>query len=462
MESLLARCWAATLKDAPGATAVIDAATGKRWSRYALERAAARIAKSYQSCVPRPWHRRVIISVPNGGEWFSVFLGLVSAGAIPVPIDPAEPLDSLLAASAALGVTHYWRDGQFSQVLRSRRTPGRVRSECLVKLTSGSSGIPKGLPATGKQMMADGRQICATMGIRPSDSNLAAIPLGYSYGLGNLVMPLVLQGTRVICASSSLPHALAADAARYKPTVFPAVPPVLKALAASDLAAGSLDSLRLVISAGSPLQPEVAQAFHAKFGTRVHGFYGTSETGGIAYDRSGEATMAARSVGTPMEGVRIDSGRGGTFSVSSAAVLGKGRFAPADRALTNEWGELVLLGRTDRAVKIAGRRVDLAEIERAMRSLPGIRDAYVHALEGADSVLSAAAVSDLSPAEIRRMLRLRLAPWKVPGRILALPDFPVTGRGKTDFNALRQVLSTPRTATSSSTLSAARQISART
>ena len=112
---------------------------------------------------------------------------------------------------------------------------------------------------TDAQFAADGRQICESMGIGPDDTNLAAIPFGYSYGLGNLVAPLILQGTRILCISSALPHAIASDAVRHKPTVFPAVPPILKALVESDVAARSLASLRLVISAGSALPPEDRQ-----------------------------------------------------------------------------------------------------------------------------------------------------------------------------------------------------------
>jgi acyl-coenzyme A synthetase/AMP-(fatty) acid ligase len=298
------------------------------------------------------------------------------------------------------------------------------------------------------------------MGIGPDDSNLAAIPLGYSYGLGSLVVPLLLQGTQVVCVSSALPHALATDAARYRPTVFPAVPPILGALAASDVPRRSLSSLRLVVSAGSALAPGAARAFARKFGVRVRGFYGTSETGGIAFDPRGDATLAGRAVGRPVSGVGIAPGRAGRFTVSSPAVRGRGSFSPADRGMINGLGELVLLGRTDRAVKVAGRRVDLAEIESALRSLPGIRDAFAH-MEGAPgAVLSAAAVTALPPAEIRRLLRPRIASWKIPARIVALAEFPATARGKTDARRLRQILSAPRTATSISTLSAARQMSA--
>ena len=111
-------------------------------------------------------------------------------------------------------------------------------------------------------------------------------------------------------------------------------------------------------------------------------------------------------------------------------------------------------------VKVAGRRVDLAEIEAALRALPGIRDAYAHVSAGAAPALSAAVLTALSAAEIRRLLRPRAASWKVPSRIVTLPEFPVTSRGKTDARRLRQILSAPRTATSISTLRAERQISA--
>jgi long-chain acyl-CoA synthetase len=465
MTDTLFRHWTATLGRAPAEVAVVDAASGRAWSRAALGAAAAGWAGSFAQCAGRTPLAgcRVAMSVPNGAEWFQVFLGLLSLGAVPAPIDPSEPEAAQFGAARSIGAPWIWREGG----LRPAGPRGRSRSarpsssgECLVKLTSGSSGEPRGLAVTHGQMEADGRQICASMGIGPQDANLAVIPLGYSYGLGNLVAPLILQGTRVICLSSSLPHAIASDARRLKPTVFPAVPPILRALVASDVTPRSLASLRLVISAGSPLSPEVSRAFDAKFGLRVHGFYGTSETGGIAFDSDGGATLAGRSVGRPLEGVRIAFGRGGRFRVSSPAVLGTGRFSPADRAELNGKGELVLLGRTDRVVKLGGRRVDLAEIEASLRSLPGVRDAFAQAPGGADASLSAAVATDLGPPEIRRLLRARLASWKIPGRIVALGEFPRTERGKADTRRLRQILTAPRTATSISMLRADRQMSA--
>jgi len=403
------------------------------------------------------------MSLPNSAEWFHVFLGLQSIGAVPAPIDPTEPLEAQLAAALSVGASWIWREGRLAPVSSAgaprAASPSRG-GECLIKMTSGSSGRPRGFAVTHAQMEADGRQVCASMGIGPDDANLAVIPLGYSYGLGNLVVPLMLQGSRVICLSSILPQAVASDARRLRPTVFPAVPPILKALVASDVPRPSFATVRLVISAGSPLAPEVARAFEAKFGVRVHGFYGTSETGGIAFDGPGEATLEGRSVGTPMAGVRIAFGPGGRFRVSSPAVMGGGHFRPADRARLNGRGELVLLGRTDRVVKIGGRRVDLAEIEDALRSVPGVRDAFAQEVGGAEASLAAAVATDRGAALVRRLLRARLASWKIPARIVALAGFPQTARGKTDTRKLRQTLSAPRTVTSISTLSSDRHMSA--
>ncbi len=462
MTAPLFRLWTATVQRAPEAIAVIDAASGAAWTRAALDAAAADQAEAFARFAGESPIKgcRVAMSVPNGAEWFQAFLALLSLGAVPAPIDPSEPEGVQIASARSIGAPWIWRAGRLDPVGPSRPAWRSLRGECLVKLTSGSSGTPKGLAVTHSQMEADGRQICKSMGIGPDDSNLAVIPLGYSYGLGNLVLPLIAQGTRVICISSALPQAIASDVRRLKPTVFPAVPPVLKALVASDVPRRALASLRLVISAGSPVTAEVCRAFAEKFGVRIHGFYGTSETGGIAFDAKGDATLAGRSVGTPLAGVRIALRPGGRFSVSSAAVTGKGRFSPADRGKFNDLGELVLLGRTDRVVKIGGRRVNLAEIEASIKSLPGIHDAHVQAVGGNEASLAAAAATGLSAGEIRRQLLTRLASWKIPARILAIREFPLTSRGKTDTRKLRQALSAPRTAASISTLSADRQMSA--
>jgi long-chain acyl-CoA synthetase len=180
------------------------------------------------------------------------------------------------------------------------------------------------------------------------------------------VLPLLAQGTAIVCGAAAYPHVIAEAVARWRPTVFPAVPALLRALAISDVTRSQLSSLRTVISAGAAVAPEIAETFHAKFGRPVNSFYGSSETGGITYDRTGDAARTGRSVGKPLPGVQLIIERGGRFSVESAAVFtlgnrrcnraGIGVHRPADVGALTPDGELVLLGRAGRISRRSSTR----------------------------------------------------------------------------------------------------------
>lgn len=441
----LLSAWETTVRAAPDAVALVDDASGHSRTRADLDAAA------------RAWRERqatelagatVLLAEANGAEWFRVFLGLLRADAVIAPLDPGEPLSAQIATATALRAGWLWSGGELRPVpgRHARARDGRR----LVKLTSGSTGTPRALAFTDAQMLADGRQICAGMSIRADDVNLGLIPFGHSYGLGNLILPLLLQGTAIISGVAPFPHAIAAAVARWQPTVFPAVPALLRALAASDVPPAQLASLRTVISAGAPLAPEIAQAFVTKFGRPIHSFYGSSETGGITYDRSGDAALTGRSVGAPLPGVRVAPARGGRFIVESPAVFtlgnrrrgpgGAGAHRPADIGVFTSEGELALTGRSGRFVKIAGRRLNLTEVEHALKRLPGVTDALVVAHPRRADALSAAVATEQSAEALRTALRERLASWKIPKQIVTLGSFPLTPRGKTDTARLRQLL----------------------
>jgi acyl-coenzyme A synthetase/AMP-(fatty) acid ligase len=441
MGERLEQLWSDLVRAEPEAVAIVDGVTGETASRGELAEGARRWRETHAEAVRAG--ERVLFAEPNGRAWLEVFLGLLQAGAVPAAIEPGEPEASRLRTAAAVGAAWVWTPDGMRRVEGGIRRHRRRPDACLIKLTSGSTGTPRAMAFTHAQMIADGRHVCRTMDIRPDDVNLGGIPFGHSYGLGNLVVPLLVQGTAIVVAGSPLPHALAEVTARFRPTVFPTVPVVLAALVRADVPAGALASLRVVVSAGSALPPTTAREFEARFGRRVHGFYGSSETGGIAYDRTGDATLEGRSVGRPLEGVSIELRRGGRFRVSGAAVKAPGWHSPADRGRWNEHGELVLLGRTGRTLKLAGRRVELGEVEAALRALPGVTDAFATPHPEKPERLAAAVATALPVAEVRRLARGTLASWKVPDRWIVLEAFPVTARGKTDFARLRAVLATP-------------------
>jgi len=442
MKSTLLSAWEKTVRDAPNAISIVDASTGKQVTRSELDVRAEAWCRLHGALLA---DRSVVLAEPNSADWFAVFLGLLKSDAVIVPLDPGEPVAAQVATATSIRASWLWSGGELRAI-----DPGRSATRDgrrIVKLTSGSTGTPRALAFTDEQMLADGRQICEGMDIRPDDVNFGLIPFGHSYGLGNLVVPLLAQGTAIVGGAAAFPHAMADAIARWRPMIFPAVPALLRALAISDVLPAQLSSLRTVISAGAPLAADVALAFETKFARKVHSFYGSSETGGITYDRSGDAARTGRSVGTPLPGVRLTIGRGGRFSVESAAVVtignrrrtkaGLGTHRPADIVALTAEGELALLGRAGRFVKIAGRRLNLAEIEHALKRLPGVRDAFVIAhAQRADALAAAVATDDTADA-LRAKLRETFAAWKVPKKILTLAAFPLTTRGKTDTGQLR-------------------------
>jgi long-chain acyl-CoA synthetase len=442
----LLEAWARTVRRFGSARAVIEAATGTTVTFAALD---ARAEAWRARHVPDPGAlagRLVVFAVPNGIAWFEIFLGLVSARAIVVPIDPAEPPASQRRIAEALRAAAWWDGGQLVPLARSRRF--RDPRLCLVKLTSGTTGAPRPLFFTAAQMLADGRQVAVTMGIRARDLNYALIPFGHSYGLGNLVLPLVAQGVPLVCGAVALPHAIAADFARWRPTVFPSVPAIWRAMAEADLPARAFASLRVAISAGAPLPIEVARQFADRRGHRLHSFYGSSETGGITYDRTGAATLAG-GVGTALRGVAVTARRGQRIQVCSAAVFthgnrriasGAGCCFPPDRARIDRQGQITLLGRRDATVKLAGRRVNLGEIVSRLRGLAGVRDAWVTVSADAAPVLGAALLTGRPVADLRRDLMADTAAWKIPKRWAILDEFPLTARGKVDRWALHHAV----------------------
>ncbi len=437
----LLSAWSKTLAAAPDAPALIDATDASRHTRAELDRAATAWHETHGAALAR---HTVAFAEPNGLAWLTVFLGLLKSRAVALPLDPGEPPAAQRALAATLRVHSLWIDQHLEPITPRARDARDARS--LVKLTSGSTGTPRALPFTDAELLADAHHICAGMQIHPDDLNLGLIPWGHSYGLGNLVLPLLAQGTPILFGAAPLPHAIAAAIARHRPTVFPAVPALLQALALSDIPAADLASLRTVISAGAPLSADVARAFAEKFSRKIHNFYGSSETGGIAYDATGDSAALGRGVGRPLPGVSISLARGGRLRVASAAVLTLGARTPgehrtADLGEFTSDGELRLLRRAGRFVKIAGRRLNLAEVEHALRQLPGVRDAFVLPHPERADALAAVVATDRPAPELRDALRDRLASWKIPKKILPLAAFPLTARGKTDPAVLRALLS---------------------
>jgi acyl-CoA synthetase (AMP-forming)/AMP-acid ligase II len=450
-------------------------------ARRSLETSAPQAAK-----LALPPGALVAVSAHNGPGLLASLLALRRAGVAAVLLDGQAPPAEALRVAQALGAWVLLRcltswpaagdDWETSWLPGA----GSDRAVCLpgiavVKLTSGSTGAPRGIATPAAALLADDAALQRTMGLRADDRLVAAIPMSHSYGLSSLAMPALVRGTPLVMPEDSGLFGPFVAAERLGATVLPTVPPYLDALLRLSQAPGRPRNLRLVIAAGAPLSAHTAAGFREVYGLPVHVFYGASECGGICYDREGGAAERG-SVGSPVDGVEVEllavqagagcagergasgpgaagaSCEGGTITVRSPAVaagyvpdpdsrLAGGRFVAGDLGTWRQ-GELVLLGRQDGMINIKGKKVNPREVESVLAELHGVDDVAVLGVPVPDrggEVLRAVIAcrpGRLTREEVLAWCRERLAAHKIPRSLILLPEIPRTPRGKHDRAAL--------------------------
>ncbi len=401
------------------------------------------------SAGPRP----VALAVGNRGAFIELFFALRRLGRAVVIVDAAASADCRLEICRRFGVgdlieTAAEQAGEaLGQGLWLRRLTVVAPVElppatALVKLTSGSTGEPVGACFDEAALRAGIEQIAAAMELQAGDRALITIPLSHSYGFDNAVLSLAVVGTSLLLEPSFFPHALLRAARDSEATFLPLVPPLVRSLAQADWPAGL--RLRRVICAGAPLDEEVAAAFYRVSGLAVHNFYGSSETGGICFERQPLDPAAPGTVGEPLPGVQVELDDGRVTVLSAANSIGTpgrpGR-APAaaivtgDTGVWDEGGRLRLTGRSADILNIGGRKVAIARIEQALLQLAGVHQAAVVGVadRSRGDLSMAFLVADRWPIDTRG-----LAAGLVPRRLSRIDQLPYNSRGKLDRALLRR------------------------
>ena len=436
--------------------------------------ALARAAASRLAERPCPPGTIVGLAAANGPGFLASLLALRRAGLAALLLDARTPDAEARHALVALGAPFLfrcstgWPQGpsgwswmEAAHEETQVATPAVFPGTAVVKLTSGSTGAPRGIATPAEALIADDEALTATMGLRPADRLLTTIPLSHSYGLSSLALPALTRGTVLVVPEEGGLYDPLVTAARMEATFFPTVPAHLDALVRMSEPPPRPASLRLVITAGAPLGAATSARFREIFGLPIHVFYGSSECGGICYDREGGAAERG-TVGSPVEGVRItlepsgggpaDAKEEGIVTVESAAVacgylpdpddrLAGGRFRAGDLAAWRS-GELMLRGRLDDLVNVKGKKVNPREVEGVIARLPGVEEAVVLGMplaERSGETLRAVVVcreGRLTAEEVVTWCRAHLSAHKVPRSVLLVAALPRNARGKLDRCAL--------------------------
>jgi long-chain acyl-CoA synthetase len=407
------------------------------------------------------WRRRlsafspgdcIVATIGNEPSWPAFLLASWDRALVVAPLEPdLQPaqLDRILQLTQAQGLV------AGAKIERFERSPIRwdgPRPD-LLKITSGTTGAPRAVRFRESQLIADCQNICKTMGIGPNDINLGVIPFSHSYGFSNLIAPLLYQGTVLVCSTDRMPRAVYNHLLSCGATVFPGTPALFQALS-SLTSVDKSGSIRLCISAGAPLAPEISRQFQTRFGSKIHSFYGSSECGGIAYDRSEDPEQLSGFVGTPLDGVEVlkmDDDRiavrgpnvgDGYFPDPDPTMLDGIQFVPGDMI---EWTNLGLrlVGRVSDFVNIAGKKVHPAIIEEHLRKFPGVVDAIVFGIPSVtrneDLVAYVVASNAVSRQLLESHCREGLSDWQVPREFQLVTELPFNQRGKINRSELARL-----------------------
>jgi long-chain acyl-CoA synthetase len=311
-----------------------------------------------------------------------------------------------------------------------------------IKLTSGTTGAPRCVAFTESQLAADPRNIVATMRLSVDSPNLGVISMAHSYGFANLVLPLALHGIPLVIAPSPLPEIVGGALSAGSNWTLPAVPALWQTwLDTVDFS----NRVQTAISAGAPLPIQLEEAVFKKHKLKIHNFLGSSECGGVAYDRTETPRDDPSFVGLPLENVKVstaDDSRlrvegaavGSTYWPEASASLTDGRFELNDLAEIRN-GSIHLQGSVGDRINIAGRKVLPESIERALLQHAAVKECLVFGVpsslaERNEEIVAVIVGAQEIRLKLQRHLLTLLPAWQVPRHWRFVDSLSANARGK--------------------------------
>lgn len=344
--------------------------------------------------------------------------------------------------------------------------------------SSGTTGVPKGVMLTHRQIATNLAQLEPLIAAKPGDRILAVLPFFHIYGLTALMNAPLRQGATVVVLARFELETFLAAIENHRITGLYVAPPVVLALAKHPAVAQyDLSSLEYIISAAAPLDAKLAAACSQRLGLPPVGqAYGMTElspgTHVVPLDAMRDAppgTVGKLIAGTEMRIVSLDDpdkdlgvGEAGEIVIRGPQVM-KGYLGRPDdtAAMIDEdgWlrtgdvghvdgdGWLFIVDRVKELIKYKGFQVAPAELEALLLTHPGIADAAVIGEYNDDRneiphafVVRQPAATDLSEGEVMMYVAERVAPYKRVRRVTFIEGVPRAASGK----ILRRELREPR------------------
>lgn len=403
---------------------------------------------------------------PNSAGWAASFFALNHLGAVMILFNYKSVDKELVTTASSLKLTNLVKIDEEGEPHISSFPEGEIDKRehlpVLYFLTSGSSGTPKLIGATERQLIFSIDAIANMEKMRPGDSCCLVLPLNHIFGLGTL-LPCLMVGVPLYIPASTRSKDVFSCLEGGRCTIINAVPTLMLALAHSEyLKDFDQSHLRTsTIGGASPSKAAMMDIFSALPGVSFLKLYGSSECAAVAHSMLDDSVPdILESVGKPLSDISIkivdpesgqalEKGKPGEIYIKSdylkygdqSIVDGDSYFHTGDLGYLNQKGYLVYLSRKDEMINRAGEKVYPVEIRDALSALDGVEDAYVYGRNDyflGDQIVALIEKGNqqLSEAEIKDRLREKLPSFKIPDRILFYEKFPLLPNGKLDKGKL--------------------------
>lgn len=331
----------------------------------------------------------------------------------------------------------------------------------LVLHTSGTTAKPKQVPLRQDRISRNALAIAASLSLTPDDRCLNLMPLFHVHGLIGCLLSTFFSGGSVITSPGFQPDSVSSWLTDLQPTWYSAVPAIHYAMIRKAGEHGSLShSLRFIRSCSSPLPPVLLDELESRFHVPVIEAYGMTEASHqIASNPLPPLTHKPGSVGistgyevrilgtdnqdmperTPGEvcitGPNLFSGYEQNQEANEQSFV-KDFFRTGDEGYLDEEGYLFLTGRIKELINKGGEKIAPREIEEVVLAIPGIDQTVAFSIPhpelGEDIGLIIVPKLGFHPdiLEIKKIILLHLAPWKVPSRIWVRDEIPKGPTGK--------------------------------
>ena len=347
---------------------------------------------------------------------------------------------------------------------KAAAAPGAAAADdiALILHTSGTTSRPKIVPLSQRNICISAANVARSLEFTPSDRGLNIMPLFHIHGLIAGLMAPLSRGGSVFCTPGFNALKFFAWMREARPSWYTAVPTMHQAIlarAAANKEIIAAHPLRFLRSSSSSMPPQVIAELEATFGAPLIEAYGMTEA---AHQMASNPLRGARKPGSvgvaagPEVAVMNDKGdllapgeigeiviRGPNVTAgyennakANAEAFCNGWFRTGDQGVLDEDGYLRLTGRLKEIINRGGEKISPREVDEVLMDHPAVQQVVTFAMphEKLGEEVAAAVVLregfHAGEKELREFAGERLAPFKVPRKIVFLDEIPKGATGK--------------------------------